>query len=52
LEKVRSACQDKKATTANRCIEFQKRSQLFIGSHNETLSIAAMCIGDEDRSPI
>jgi hypothetical protein len=27
---------------ANRRFEFQKRRQLFIGPHNETLSIAAM----------
>jgi hypothetical protein len=35
----------------NRRFEFQKRSQLFIRSHNETLSVIAMRVCDEDRSP-
>jgi hypothetical protein len=30
---------------------FEKRSQFFIRSHNETLSIAAMCIGNPDCAP-
>jgi hypothetical protein len=32
--------------------QFQKRSPLFIGVHNEPFSIVAMCIGNEDRSPV
>jgi len=32
--------------------EFRKRSQLFIGMHNLTLSVAAMCVDNPDRSPI
>ena len=36
--------------TAPDC-QFQKRSQLFIGVHNETLSIVAIRISDPDRSP-
>jgi len=36
----------------NECgFKFQKRSQLFIGSHNETLPVAAMRVNGEDRSP-
>jgi hypothetical protein len=31
--------------------QFQKRSQLFIRTRNETLSIAAMRVSNEDRSP-
>jgi hypothetical protein len=27
-------------------LEFQKCGQLFIGAYNETLSVAAMCIGN------
>jgi len=27
----------------NRSLQFQKCSQLFIGGHNETLTVAAMC---------
>jgi hypothetical protein len=38
------------AASANRRFQFQKRGQLFIRVHNETLSIAAMCVGDPDRS--
>jgi len=30
---------------------FHKRSQLFIGTHNETLAIAAMRVNNPDRSP-
>jgi hypothetical protein len=33
-----------------RRFKFQKRSQLFIGVHNETLSIVAMCVCNPDRS--
>jgi len=28
--------------------EFQKRSQLFIRSHNEALTVAAMCVSNEE----
>jgi hypothetical protein len=34
----------------NRRFEFHKRPQLFIGPHNETLSVA-MSVSNEDRSP-
>jgi hypothetical protein len=30
--------------------KFQKRSQLFIRSHNETLSVATMCVNNPDCS--
>jgi hypothetical protein len=33
-----------------RPFEFQKRSEDFIGAHDETLSVA-MCVNDPDRSP-
>jgi hypothetical protein len=36
---------------ANRQFKFDERSQLFIGVHNEPLSVVAMCISDPDRSP-
>jgi hypothetical protein len=29
----------------------QKRRQLFIGTHYETLSVAVMCVDNPDRSP-
>jgi hypothetical protein len=32
--------------------EFQKRRQLFIGTHNETLSVAAMRVSNEDWPPL
>jgi hypothetical protein len=38
------------AASADRGFEFQKRSQLFIGVHNETLSVVAVCINNPDRS--
>jgi hypothetical protein len=35
----------------NSRFQFQKRSQYFIGVHNEALSVAAMRVSDEDDSP-
>jgi hypothetical protein len=37
---------------ANRRFEFKKRSQLFIRLHNERLSVVALCVNSEDRSPV
>ena len=34
---------------SNRCLEFQKSSQLFIRTDNETLSVVAMCVRNPDR---
>jgi len=36
----------------DRRFEFQKRGQLLIRSHNETLSVVAMRVSDPDRSPL
>jgi hypothetical protein len=33
-------------------LKFEKRRQLFICSHNETLSVVAMCVSNEDRPPV
>ncbi len=38
--------------TPNRRFQFEKRGQLFIGAHNETLSVVAMCVCNPDRSPL
>jgi hypothetical protein len=35
----------------NRRFEFKKRGELFICSHNETLSVIAVCVSNPDRSP-
>jgi hypothetical protein len=32
--------------------KFQKRRQLFIRSHNETLSVVAVCVCNPDCSPV
>jgi hypothetical protein len=40
------------AASANRQFEFEKRSQLFIRPHNETLSVVTMCVSNPDRSPV
>jgi len=37
---------------SDRWFRFDKRSQLLIRAHNETLSVAAMCVSNEDRLPI
>jgi hypothetical protein len=36
----------------DRRFQFEKRSQLFIRVRNETLSVVAMRVGNEDCSPI
>src|SRR6266513_700191 len=37
--------------SASRRFKFQKRGQLLIRVHNETLSVVAMCVCNEDCSP-
>jgi hypothetical protein len=32
-------------------LKFKKRSQLFVGVHNEALTVVAMSVSHEDRSP-
>jgi hypothetical protein len=51
LEKISPACQAKFFASANRRSEFLKHGQLFILPRNEMLSIAAMSVGNPDRSP-
>jgi hypothetical protein len=52
---VKSRRQSQRATApleyTNRGFQFNKRRQLFIRTHNETLSVATMCIGNPNRSP-
>jgi hypothetical protein len=36
----------------NRPFQFHKRRQLFIRTHNETLSVTAMRVCNPDRSPL
>ena len=36
----------------NRRFKFQKRSQLFIRVHNETLSVVPMRVSNPDCSPV
>jgi hypothetical protein len=38
--------------SANRRFEFHEGDQLFIRTHNETLSVVAMCVCNPDRSPV
>jgi hypothetical protein len=38
------------AASADPRFEFQKRSQLFIRTHNETLSVVAVCVSNPDCS--
>jgi len=37
---------------ANRRFEFHKSGQLFIRTHNEALTVAAMRVSNEDRSTV
>jgi hypothetical protein len=36
----------------NRRFRFEKRSQYFVGAHNEALSLAAIRVNNPDRSPL
>jgi hypothetical protein len=36
----------------NRRFKFNESTQLFIGTHNETLSVVAMRVSNPDRSPV
>jgi hypothetical protein len=36
----------------DRQFKFEKRSQLFLRVHNETLSVVAVRVCNEDRSPV
>jgi len=47
LEEISLASQD---NSPDRRVQFHKRSQLFIRTTNETLSVVAMCVGNEHRS--
>jgi hypothetical protein len=38
--------------TSIRRFQFRKRAQFFICTHNETLSVVAMCVSNPDRSPL
>jgi hypothetical protein len=40
-----------KCAATNRRFQFQKRRQLFIRPHNETLPVVAMRVSNEDVSP-
>jgi hypothetical protein len=50
FEKISSVRQANSPATKRR-FQFNKRGQLFIGSHNETLSVSAMRISNPDCSP-
>ena len=38
--------------SANRRLQFHKRSQLFIRTHNETLAVVAMRVRNPERPPV
>jgi hypothetical protein len=39
-------------SSANHEFKFEKRRQLLVRVHNETFSVVAMCVCNEDRSPV
>jgi hypothetical protein len=41
-----------KIAAPKRRFQLDKRGQFFIRSHNETLSVAAMCVSNEDCLPV
>jgi hypothetical protein len=51
LARISPARQAQFSATANRRFKFQKRRQLVVSMHNETLSVA-MCVNDPDCSPV
>src|SRR5215510_10256395 len=50
LEPSRGKCQAQSPSVRIGNSRFHKRSQLFIGMNNETLSVVAMCVCNSDRS--
>src|SRR5439155_25383607 len=48
--KIAYVCQGK-SSIPNRHLQFHKHTQLFIRTHNEPLSMIAMCVSNEDWSP-
>ena len=46
------ARQDNLLQAPSRRFQFQKRRQLFVRTHNETLPVVAMRIRNPDRSPV
>jgi hypothetical protein len=50
LEKISPTCRVNSPQVANRCFQFDKCRQLFIRPRNETLFVAAMRVGNPDRS--
>jgi hypothetical protein len=51
LEKLRQLVKTIRSGSNSR-FKFQKRSQFFIRTYNETLSVVAMCVCNEDCSPV
>jgi hypothetical protein len=51
LRKISSDRQGNSPQPPNRRFEFQKRSQLFVGVHNETFSVVPVGVSNPDRSP-
>jgi hypothetical protein len=51
LAKISPTRQENPTASADYGFKFQKRSQLFLRVHNETLSVIAMCVGNKDCSP-
>jgi hypothetical protein len=49
---IEPASQYNSPPAANRPFQFNKRSQLFIRTHNETLSVVAMRVCNPDCSPV
>jgi hypothetical protein len=52
FDKSSPACRGYSPQSAGRRFKLQKRSPLFIHLHNETLSVAAMRVSNQDRSPV
>jgi hypothetical protein len=50
--KISVAGQDKPARPRTAGFKFDKRGQLLIRMHNETLSVVTMCVRHKDRSPV
>jgi hypothetical protein len=50
--KISVAGQDKTPRPGTAGFKFDKRGQLLIRMHNETLSVVTMCVRHKDRSPV
>jgi hypothetical protein len=52
FEKISLGLSSEFTASPNRRFQFHERGQLFIGTHNKTLSVIAVCVSNPDYSSL